>query len=1247
MNIKVSSVVTPRLYVKKSLKASLSKKTMSTMDLFDEESLAKNVSYCLTSAYQEHSILNDLLNSNLFNDSITLNTTTISNRNKLNQKTIDMIKEAIKYHLTNVTLFPIFRFNKGYIIVFHDQKNKLNNFVKEFNPYYSNHYYIKLLSRLRMRFTVINVSKVAYLMKILDKHPGKYFGKLLHGVKGNNSNANKKGKKLATMNPIITMELLTKIPNKHPDKIIKNRRLEMQYGKAKEAAIGIRRLEYAYNMKKGFMFNKMLFQNNVITIQKWWRSISRCIAEFLVVSQIQSHYRGHLSRIALYDSLHVIDDILPLINRLDNIIIRNKIEFFYNRLYRKYAYLAVYSKMGNKIELIKRNIRAYINKKVPKIEFRKQYVIKCNMLKHIYEINTQKKIDLIQSSMKFFLMNHNDKIMRKFGYYIHPYLYFKLKYEANNKETYKKKKVKFHRCLNKLQLLNLRVNKKIPNAFESLRIAITKKYFKELLKYDKNYVYWRKNYLIHQFVSSLVKELKQKTKYLNQWFTKTKEIIKKEKIEQLEKIIKTITTVKHNQTIEKYYYIWKTKKSLVYQMVLLFKKSKIANKTMSLNQKKRALFNELFNNCNWLRNRKREIELRNAINKWKNKAFQYKKRDSVISKILTNTKQKKIIQAKEKAMSRFINKCNAKKRESIIKKTLLNKTNKEYFEVHKCFEIWKKHYQYRIFHSIFNKTSNTIQNIMKIKLSQLNEKCTSVKKRNSYLRNCIEYVNDFSLLKQYLVQYRNKIKQLNCIEELLSKLVYYFTLKHYSNQLRKYNTKWRILTKMNRVVSNMNYKWLLNHLYKWKTYSYLINSVRNIIAKRNRLETISIRKYFNQWRKYNKIYIQLILPFYQTKTKLFVRIVSSPINKMKTVHKTISFYNIFNKGIETKAEILSKLKNAILSKHNKDIQKYTFKWKEITNDIIKNEKTNQRINFLLKTLFSNCTVRFSSLNLNKYFSLWRIKAPYYLRISVLNKTIKSSKVLNIFYLKWKKKSIKYKLNHASNIITNRVRERNHFKQFCSGLTNIFIKKLIHVALLIKKKNDIKMMTYKSIFKKVVDNIGYRNQLKSLTRLSSIANRKFKLSLQKWRLKTKRITLTQKRFYLNANRRIETNYKKEVLYYLLAKVKNRRETQKGKFFKKFKKAAGVYYIKCSRLNFQVFFLYRQKKYLSKRKYRMLKYVINQMNRKLIKHQSLKKYLGNWRKLIRFSMVIDFIDKRVQLLEKGIVALRVFIKKWFMN
>ena len=66
--------------------------------------------------------------------------------------------------------------------------------------------------------------------------------------------------------------VLTKIPQK-TEANTQNRRLNIAFNKAKDAARVVRRLEYSYSMRVKILLSKPIFQKNAKIIQNWWKTM--------------------------------------------------------------------------------------------------------------------------------------------------------------------------------------------------------------------------------------------------------------------------------------------------------------------------------------------------------------------------------------------------------------------------------------------------------------------------------------------------------------------------------------------------------------------------------------------------------------------------------------------------------------------------------------------------------------------------------------------------------------------------------------------------------------------------------------------------------------------------------------------------------------------------------------------------------------------------------------------------------------
>ena len=326
--------------------------------------------------------------------------------------------------------------------------------------------------------------------------------------------------------------MLTKIPQKTQENT-ENIRLNIAYKKAKDAARVVRRLEYSYSMRISILLSKPMFQKKAKIIQNWWRSLMFIKKNKIKLVKIQKIFRGFLIRKAFNDTFKLCFKIVPFLKIIDKIFSRFVCEFVFNKFLNDFGYLVFFnilSKFANKI--IKKMRIFYKNQQLfRKIKtVSKKFLNKCVFIKTNIEKETIKKIIKLQSLIRKFLLQKNEKFLLKFGKNYHPFLYYKLKYN-NNKKLFEKKIKNLKKFLLKLKELKIKANKKINNKFEYLNYLLKKIFiwnkFKEFynnnLKETKNNPLKLKQFLMKKILNK--KNIFNKKFILKNYFYKWKNFI--------------------------------------------------------------------------------------------------------------------------------------------------------------------------------------------------------------------------------------------------------------------------------------------------------------------------------------------------------------------------------------------------------------------------------------------------------------------------------------------------------------------------------------------------------------------------------------------------------------------------------------------------------------------------------------------------------------------------------------------------
>ena len=188
---------------------------------------------------------------------------------------------------------------------------------------------------------------------------------------------------------------------------------------AQRTAVFIRRLEYSTTMKKKMVKDNKDYENKVILIQEWWRTMLKII-------KLQKNIRGFIFRKKLMDSLEHQEKLYQFITEFDNIYNYHSLRHFMDNLkkkrdYEKAKYMEKCEDFGEKLENLEiihnfKNLKKCfdkwkkINKKQKKLALDNLASKLNNLLK--IKIN-KKKFDIlkkIDNKAKIEEKNLNEKI---------------------------------------------------------------------------------------------------------------------------------------------------------------------------------------------------------------------------------------------------------------------------------------------------------------------------------------------------------------------------------------------------------------------------------------------------------------------------------------------------------------------------------------------------------------------------------------------------------------------------------------------------------------------------------------------------------------------------------------------------------------------------------------------------------------------------------------------------------------------
>ena len=1015
---------------------------------------------------------------------------------KLSNKEIDILKNKIYFKKK-------FKFPKNKILIFLDKNQTKNNFQKYFYEIFSNHKYSKIILKKKKKFKQNNL--ILY-SKLLNKTKSETEEDLMDQIK----------KPIRRASSIILFGSgLTKIPKfkrEHTNHII-----EIKYDDAKNAAVHARRLQYSYRIKPDNYQKKVKLIHNAIIIQKWWRCISLCNSYFLLSTKIQSVYRGFLCRCAILDSLHKINYILPFISRVNNVYFKHRVQDFFTILFNNFSLLKIYNVVRKKVIFIQQKHKDYyLRKRIledgEKI-FSKPYKKRSLYSKKVLDYDTYLKIIFLQKCIRGFLLRYNDNFIRKSAFYNHPYIYYKLKYKNDNIK-FNNKCNKFHRFFQRLQVWNLKVNKKIKNEFEFFKKVLSKK---ELIDINEKLMNLYNN---NQLLKNLV-DYKFTKDYFFKWVKNSQKI----------KSFKTMLSLKKNQICKTQLKNLK-RKSFTFQLpIILEKLDKFVKKIQLQKSFKKILkysksytlkniFHILYKNCikenfNLFKDYYKNKKFINQINKIVCRKY-FNNWNKEITNVEIFKNENKEIPRKIKALklNKIFRNENKKKRLYDLKKFLLK---------------WKK---------------NTFDNIYEEKLEEFKEK---------------------NLLLIRFLHWRKNVKKISEREKFLDDIV---------NKVNENNLK------------------------------YCINTY--------------LRKRFNTLKMYNHIYKNYSKPMNDLKLMLFITLIEEKIFKKREYIDKSYFLTRLYQIIKSKEFYYGDKDNI-----EKIKQKYLIKL--LKQNDIKNLKQSFQIlkNIPKKNHLEKMSQIYQYYDLKKYFDIWRNQKLYKLKRVHTFTDEKNTNKLNKYLKEWLKRAQIIILKLASKKISEYVSLKK-FKKTRKAFSNkMIISKLKQLSNILNMKINGKHLLRERINKYVYNKIYEYFKHKLLKKVFDIVQNNLKDHLLTWNIQSKKRKKLIIKSYNQFKELIFIRTQRIQFLKALNAIRNKNNRILKSKFSILRNNTGMNFIKIFHSNIQISFLYRNKKFVVGRKYRMLKYLINKRENLLI-YNLLKISLLNWRYLIVILAIKDIND-----------------------
>ena len=529
------------------------------------------------------------------------------------------------------------------------------------------------------------------------------------------------------ISPPIGTFTLTKIPEKTEENT-NNRRLNIAFNKATDAARVVRRLEYSYSMRINLLLNKPIFIKKAKVIQNWWKDVTFSKKNIKTILKLQAYIRGAMIRKAFKEVKHTYLYKLPFLREIDRIISRRKLKIYLDKLTAKYGILKLLNKTKPYSDKIRFALQGFKNKRK---FLRENHLLyspkknKCCYTKEIFDWAAKLKLFKAQDAVKFYLMHHNERIIREqFSNKYNPKLFYMLKY-GENKDKLKKKLKNFRQTFLKMKELKLKATLpgNISNKFLFFKYILRKKIFNNLLNYyndslnNKDPTHQQKTkmkvLLNHLNLNRNKDKLK---KYFTKWNIKANYLKEYRRILFLDKLY----------VLEAIFRYQKKYKEKVFMLLL-----------QSIQKEKKEQQSQAANNIFNLYNRRNGFNyennlLRRILQIWKKNAFKIKM-DQAANTINSQARN-------------FLNNLHKKKLGSLLK--CFNIRNKIFKEK---LKLWK--FNSRKINHHFNNFKNKTLSIIKTK-----EKLDCLKKNfNSLLKR----------KKEYLRKYFNRFKTNTGIRKLV------------------------------------------------------------------------------------------------------------------------------------------------------------------------------------------------------------------------------------------------------------------------------------------------------------------------------------------------------------------------------------------------------------------------------------------------------------------------------------------------
>ena len=435
----------------------------------------------------------------------------------------------------------------GKLIKFDLYREDLYNY--EFLDVYYKHHIPFII--MRPRLDAISRKKMAVKFKRIKEEENS--NKNLSESSSNTNNNQYLKRYSVQINQLRGSLVLTKMPQKTEENT-RNKILNIAFNRAKDAARVIRRLEYSYGMRTNIIFSKQIYQKNAKVIQDWWKNIIFFKKNGKEILKIQAFVRGNMIRKAFKESKNTYFNQLPFLKVVDKILSRRILKIHFDKIVQKYGILKLYNRTLPYVNKVKYALERFRNKMQFLRKFHMFYTPKknkCCYTKEIFDWEAKLKLYKVQACVKFYLMHHNDRIIKElFTNRYNPKLFYILKY-GKNKDKLKKKLKNFRHTYLKFKELKLKATLpgNISNKFLFFKYLLRKKLFNTFKNYyndsinNKDPKYQRKmktKIVLNRINFKKNQDLKKK--YLTKWNIKANYLDEYYLILQLDKlcIVETI-----------------------------------------------------------------------------------------------------------------------------------------------------------------------------------------------------------------------------------------------------------------------------------------------------------------------------------------------------------------------------------------------------------------------------------------------------------------------------------------------------------------------------------------------------------------------------------------------------------------------------------------------------------------------------------------------------------------------------------